>query len=207
MFAALSSLLHFIWDHLDSEGCQKERLESLRTERNIQYPTVSAEQVSNFREVIRDWFSRSPWLDKTAVWLRTELAFSAIQRKQPDASVREAHMPSVQNETSLVFQTQTGPSSLSTYSAERQSRLLTMNPAWLSAWLALEYATQRCDGKLKYREAWRWLTENGMDDEYKLPSLQTFCDYCSKAASHMGEQRKTPRGARNGRSMVKNSDI
>lgn len=81
-----------------------------------------------------------------------------------------------------------------------------LRPSWRRARLALEAAQTAMEAQLTYEQAWKWLNENGFDG-YKLPIERTYCDYCSKAAKQLDEPRKEPRGGRDGRSIVKQSEL
>ncbi len=84
--------------------------------------------------------------------------------------------------------------------------LESMRPSWRMAWLALEDAQSAKGTQLTYEQAWDWLKLHGSDG-YELPAIRNFCDYCSKAAKRLNEQRKKPRAGRDGRSIVKPSEL
>lgn len=79
------------------------------------------------------------------------------------------------------------------------------------AYLAAAYAEAREGRQLTDREAWEYLKENGIEgaeglDNYELPMRDTFADYMTQARGLLGEKRKTPRGGRKTRSVLRRSD-
>lgn len=74
------------------------------------------------------------------------------------------------------------------------------------AYLAAKQAEHSCGKELTDRESFVWLEENGAG-EYKLPMFDNYTDYLTKARKATGEQRKTPRPSRTGRSVVKKSEL
>ena len=58
------------------------------------------------------------------------------------------------------------------------------------------------------REAYDWLMENFPDvEEYTLPEFHTWVRYVREGRKHHGTQKNTPRPGREGRSIVKASDL
>jgi hypothetical protein len=86
-----------------------------------------------------------------------------------------------------------------------------LSSAQRSAYLAAAYAEAKEGRQLTDREAWEYLKENGIEgteglDNYELPMVDTFADYMTQARRLLGEKRKTPRGGRNKRSVIRRSD-
>lgn len=87
-----------------------------------------------------------------------------------------------------------------------EAAVSTMEKRIQLAYLAAQNAEQRCGKILTDRESFEWIKENDMDG-YSLPVFDTYTDYLTKARKHTGEQRKTPRGGRKNRSIVKQSEL
>jgi len=95
---------------------------------------------------------------------------------------------------------------------DKQTKVASLPPRVRLAYLAAQYAELKKECKLSDPDAWQYLKENGIEgagelDNYKLPPQGTFADYMTEARRAMGEKRKSPRGGRTGRSIIRPTEM
>lgn len=70
------------------------------------------------------------------------------------------------------------------------------------------YAVEKNTGIETDKQAYDWLKENGCEDEdYQLPSFETWQRYVQSGRKYHGTQKNKPRGGRTGRSVVQRKDL
>ncbi len=81
----------------------------------------------------------------------------------------------------------------------RYAALGKLQLAFQKAWFSFVYAEAKQETRLEDRQAWDWLTENGIenDDEgilkgYELPTFDTWSRQLRRARKAVGEQKYTP---------------
>lgn len=98
--------------------------------------------------------------------------------------------------------------------SDRYAGLAELEPAHQKAYLSFLYAETKTGRRLEDREAWEWLSENGIDEtkegdglhDYVLPILDTWARYLRQARNATGEQKYTPRTAKLPTASVVRSD-
>lgn len=88
-------------------------------------------------------------------------------------------------------------------------------PPQRRAYSAFQYAAMKLERdplSLTDHDAWEYLNEHGIEsagepNEYKLPLIDTFVNYVSKARKALGELKNTKRAGRKGRSTVNQADL
>jgi hypothetical protein len=91
-----------------------------------------------------------------------------------------------------------------------------LEPAVRKAYLAFQYAETLNGRGLEDREAYDWLSENGIDQgkgnldeltDYEIPSFETFKRYLGQARKPLGENKYTCRAGRTSRSIARRNEI